>query len=149
METLFDPHTYHDLMRRVDALQPDAVRQWGQMSAAQMLEHVARALEVPVGKRASTQAVMGRLIGWIFRQRFLGPTPLSRNGPTAPGFVVQDEPDFVATKHRVRALLSEFHIAADRGCDGRVHGFFGPMSGAEWGVMQYKHVDHHLRQFGA
>jgi hypothetical protein len=30
-----------------------------------------------------------------------------------------------------------------------VHGFFGPLSGAEWGVSQYKHVDHHLRQFGA
>jgi hypothetical protein len=31
----------------------------------------------------------------------------------------------------------------------REWGFFGRMSGAEWGVTQYKHLDHHLRQFGA
>jgi len=30
-----------------------------------------------------------------------------------------------------------------------VHAFFGSLTGAEWGVSTYKHLDHHLRQFGA
>ena len=45
-------------------------------------------------------------------------------------------------------LLNEFHHLGERGCDGHVHGFFGKMSGHDWGVTQYKHMDHHLRQFG-
>ena len=34
------------------------------------------------------------------------------------------------------------------GLDGNVHPFFGRLSGKQWGETQYKHVDHHLRQFG-
>jgi hypothetical protein len=45
--------------------------------------------------------------------------------------------------------MRELHSKGERGCDGNVHRFFGRLSGAEWGVTQYKHLDHHLRQFGA
>jgi hypothetical protein len=46
-------------------------------------------------------------------------------------------------------LMREFQTKGEAACNGNVHSFFGRMSGAEWGVMQYKHLDHHLRQFGA
>ena len=46
-------------------------------------------------------------------------------------------------------LIRELHAMGEAGTNGHVHGFFGSMSGAEWGVTQYKHLDHHLRQFGA
>jgi hypothetical protein len=28
------------------------------------------------------------------------------------------------------------------------HPAFGRLSGAAWGALSYKHIDHHLRQFG-
>ena len=59
------------------------------------------------------------------------------------------EPDFQGTKEKVRALLSDLHAMGEKGCDGNVHRFFGRLTGAQWGVTQYKHLDHHLRQFGA
>lgn len=149
MDTLFDPVAYADIQRRLASISPDSPRQWGTMSVAQMLEHTARALEVAVGSKASKQAMLGTLIGWIFRRAFVGPKPFGRNAPTGPDFVVQGEPDFEQAKGRVSALLRELHGVAAQGCDGRVHGFFGRMTGAEWGVTQHKHVDHHLRQFGA
>jgi DNA-binding response OmpR family regulator len=62
---------------------------------------------------------------------------------------VKGEPEFAAAKARVRSLLDDFHAQGERGCEGRVHGFFGRLTGAEWGITQYKHLDHHLRQFGA
>jgi hypothetical protein len=62
--------------------------------------------------------------------------------------VVQGEPDFGRTKERVKTLLGEFHALGEQGCHGNIHGFFGRMTGAEWGVTQFKHMDHHLRQFG-
>ena len=149
MDTLFAPESYQQVLRRVDSLQPQSPRQWGKMSVGQMLEHTARAVEVAAGKRPSTQMFLGKLIGWIFRRGFVGPKPFSKDSPTGPDFIVQGAPDFAATKDRLKTLLAEFHALGEHGCDGNVHGFFGRMTGAEWGATQYKHLDHHLRQFGA
>jgi hypothetical protein len=118
------------------------------MTVTQMLEHTARALEVAAGKRESQQAFLGKIIGWMFRKGFVGPKPFSKNAPTGPDFVVRGEPDFDRTKERLETLLGEFHALGEQGCDGNIHGFFGRMTGAEWGVSQFKHLDHHLRQFG-
>jgi hypothetical protein len=148
METLFDTAVYGEVLRRVESIQPGSQRQWGKMTVAQMLEHTARALEVAAGKKESKQAFLGKIIGWIFRKGFVSPKPFPRNAPTGPDFVVQGEPDFGRTKERVKTLLGEFHALGEQGCDKNIHGFFGSMTGAEWGVTQFKHMDHHLRQFG-
>jgi hypothetical protein len=148
MQTLFDAQTHQDIVRRIESLRPDSARQWGRMSPAQALEHASRALEMAIGRKPSRQRLVGKLIGRFFRKDFLGEKPFPKNSPTGPDFIIKDEPDFAATKARILALLAEFHALGERGCDGHVHGFFGRMTGAEWGKTQFKHVDHHLRQFG-
>src|SRR4051812_18788358 len=150
MKSLFDPEAYEELVRRLDALRPDAPRQWGKMRPSEALEHVARALEMASGERPMKQAFIGKLIGWKFRKDFLGEKPFMKNAPTAPHFVVAgSDPDFHRTKERLKQVMKAFHAQGERGCDANVHGFLGKLTGAEWGVSQYKHVDHHLRQFGA
>ena len=150
MKTLFDRTTYEEIVRRVDAIQPGAERHWGKMTAAQMLEHSARALEVASGKKPVKQAFLGKAMSWIFRSNFVGEKPFAKNSPTGPEFIVTGiDPDFRRTQERVKTLLGEFYAIGEKGCDGRIHGFFGRMTGAEWGITQYKHMDHHLRQFGA
>jgi hypothetical protein len=93
--------------------------------------------------------LLGKLVGRFFRSDFVGPKPFGKNGPTGREFIVQGEPDFMKARERLRSLLEEFHRDGESACDRRVHGFFGRLSGAEWGITQYKHIDHHLRQFGA
>ena len=149
METLFDPAVYQAIVRRVESLLPGSERQWGKMTPAQMMEHTSRALDMATGRKPSKQVWLGKMIGWTVRKSFVGEKPFSKNGPTGPDFIVRDEPDFSGTKARLTAVLAEFHALGERGCDGNIHGFFGKMTGAEWGVTQYKHLDHHLRQFGA
>jgi hypothetical protein len=150
MNTLFDPATCKDVLRRIESIRLDAERQWGKMTVAQMLEHTARALETAAAKKPVKQAPLGKMIGWIFRSDFVGEKPFRRNAPTGPEFVVTGiDPDFRPTQERVKTLLLEFHALGEKGCDGNIHPFFGRMTGSEWGVTQYKHMDHHLRQFGA
>ncbi|MEO6223197.1 MAG: DUF1569 domain-containing protein [Vicinamibacterales bacterium] len=148
MQTLFDSQTYEDVVRRITTLRVDSARQWGKMSPAQMLEHTSRALEMAIGKKPVSQALIGKLIGWTVRKHFVGEKPFSKNGPTAPWLIVAGEPDFADVQAKTTTLLREFHELGAQGCEGHVHGFFGTMSGAEWGVTQFKHLDHHLRQFG-
>lgn len=148
MKSLFDQSTYDEVISRLDRLAPDTARQWGKMSPAQMLEHCARALEMATGKKPMPQALLGKLIGWIFKNQFLGEKPFPKDSPTGPDFIVKDAPDFAATAARTKALIKEFHLLGEAKTDGNIHGFFGRLSGKEWGETQYKHLDHHLRQFG-
>ena len=148
MRTIFDSDTHEELFDRLGKLTPDAERQWGKMSPAQMMEHTARALEMATGQKPMQQAFIGKAIGWIFRNKFLGPEPFPKNSPTGPTLIIKDDPNFEPTRERLRALISDFHGLGIGGTDGNIHGFFGPLTGKQWGETQYKHVDHHLRQFG-
>ena len=147
MKSIFDKTAFDEISARLEKLQPDAGRQWGKMSPAQMLEHCSRALEMATGKNPVQQAFLGKMIGWIFKKGFLGDKPFPKNSPTAPDFVVKEEPDLEATRARLKNLITEFHQLGEAGTDGNIHGFFGKLSGTGWGFTQYKHLDHHLRQF--
>jgi hypothetical protein len=150
VKTIFDATAYGDIVRRLESLQPGAQRQWGKMTAAQMLEHTARVAEIATGNRRLKQMFPGKMIAWFFRKDFVGEKPFGRNAPTGSDFIATGlDPDFNAARARLISILSDLHALGGKGCDGNIHPFFGRMTGAEWGVTQYKHVDHHLRQFGA
>ena len=148
MKTIFDAETHGEVLERLSKLSPDSERQWGKMSPAQMMEHSARALEMATGQKPMQQAFIGKAIGWIFKKKFLGEEPFLQNSPTGPTLIIQDEPDFEQTRTRLTGLVNDFHALGDSGTEGNIHGFFGRLSGKEWGETQYKHLDHHLRQFG-
>ncbi len=148
MKTIFDAETHAELLERLDRLAQDNERQWGKMSPSQMMEHNAVALEMATGKVPMQQAFLGKAIGWIFKDGFLGEKPMPKNAPTGPTLKIQNEPDFEATRERLKGLISDFHRLGESGTDGNIHGFFGPLTGRQWGETQYKHVDHHLQQFG-
>ena len=148
MKSIFEPSTHAELLERLSRLTPDAERQWGKMTAGQMMEHTSRALEMATGQIPMKQLFIGKAIGWIFKGKFLGEKPFPQNAPTGPSLIIKDEPDFEATRQRLIALINDFRELGESGSHGNVHGFFGPLTGKQWGVTQYKHVDHHLRQFG-
>ena len=149
MKTLFEATAYQEILRRLDSLHANSPRQWGKMTVSQMLEHTARVLEMAAGTKPRKQIALGKLISWAFRKGFVGPDPFARNRPTGPDYVITHEPELDQARDRVKSTLAVFHNLGEAGCDGNVHGFFGKLNGREWGITQYKHLDHHLRQFGA
>lgn len=148
MKSIFEAETRDELIERIERLGPDAERQWGKMSPGQMMEHTARALEMATGRKPMEHKLIGKLIGWAFKGGFLSERPMPRNAPTGPTLRITDDPEFDATRERLKELISEFHTLGESGTEGNIHGFFGRLTGKQWGETQYKHVDHHLRQFG-
>jgi hypothetical protein len=148
MKTLFDSGTYGEMLERLGNLAPDSERKWGKMSPSQMMEHTARALEMATGDVPMKQAFLGKAIGWIFKGKFLGEQPFPQNSPTGPTLIIKNDPEFETTRARLRDLITKFHNLGEGGTDGNIHGFFGSLTGKQWGETQFKHVDHHLRQFG-
>jgi hypothetical protein len=148
MLNLFDAQDRQAIARRLETLQPSSPRQWGKMNPSQMMAHCAAALEVACGDRRKPQAFIGRVLAPFVRKSVLGEKPFGRNSPTDPDFIITDDRDFDAERQRLTGLLERFCERGSAGADGQVHSFFGRMNGDEWGRLMYKHLDHHLRQFG-
>ena len=148
MNSLFHPADREALSRRIAALEPAAQRQWGKMDPAQALLHCAIGLEAATGSRPMKQVFLGKLITPFIRGRVLGPKPFRKNSPTDPTFVVSDARDFEAERTRFATTIDPFIQRGPGAAAKETHAFFGRLSGDEWGRLMYKHLDHHLRQFG-
>jgi hypothetical protein len=150
MPNLYEPATVEEVKARLARLTPESERLWGTMSAAQAMAHCAAALEIPLGDRApSREKLVLRLLGRIIKPLALGnDRPMRRNSPTSKDLVVQDERDFGVERERLSALIDRFAAGGPQGCTTAPHSFFGPLTPEEWGELMYKHLDHHLRQFG-
>ena len=149
MKSMFEKDVPDEILRRINSLNAGTQHVWGKMGVAQMLAHVCTTLEVASGKRTARRLLIGRILGPLFRKRYLDDSEFTKSSPTHPTFVVTDERDFVKEKERLVRLVREFADAGEAGVTKEPHSFFGMLSPAEWGIGTYKHLDHHLRQFGA
>jgi len=148
MKSLFDQADRNALLQRLDKLQAGSPRQWGKMNAAQMVTHCTRALEAATGDRPMKQKLIGKILMPFFRKSILGEKPFSRNSPTDPSFIVADERELSTERQHLTDVIAKFVARGPDAAGNETHAFFGAMTGQEWGETMYKHIDHHLRQFG-
>jgi hypothetical protein len=145
---MFNPADRDALSRRFAALEPGAKAQWGRMEPAQMLRHCATSLEDALGTRPVKQVFLGKLVTPFIRAQVFGTKPFRRDAPTDPTYVVSAPQDFQAELSRLATLIDRLVQRGAAKTEGLVHPFFGHLSGEKWGRLVYKHLDHHLRQFG-
>ena len=149
MKNLFEPARAEEVKERLARLRPESARQWGKMSPTQALAHCSTAMEWAVGDRLAPRMFLGRILGGMIKPKVVGnDEPMRRNSPTVPTLVVADERDLAKERERLRALLDRFAAAGPAGCTKHPHSFFGRLTPEEWAILMYKHLDHHLRQFG-
>jgi hypothetical protein len=149
MKNLFEAGRVEEVKRRIAKIRPDSERQWGTMKPAQALEHCSRGVETALGDKTPPRVLIGRMLGWIVKPKVMGnDEPLRRNSPTAKSLVVQDERDLETERARLCGLIDRFAGGGPAGCTAHPHAFFGPLTPDEWAILMYKHLDHHLRQFG-
>jgi hypothetical protein len=147
---LHDSTLAAEVRSRLARLQPTAQAQWGRMSVSQALAHLSAALEMAVGDQKPPRMLAGPFFGGVVKRVVMrDDSPLKRNTPTAPTLLVKDDRDFERERQRLDALIQRFCEGGEAICSTHPHTFFGPMTPREWAVLQYKHLDHHLRQFGA
>jgi hypothetical protein len=146
MSLLHDPTTREAIRSRLNGLQPDARRQWGKMTVDQMLRHLNIALGATLGQGDYTPMKMP-MPGPLFRF-FVVNMPWPKGAPTHPEFVCGERYDFSAEKARCLTLIDEF---TKKPMDSAwpESPLFGRVTGKFNSRLQAKHLDHHLRQFGA
>ena len=148
MKTMFDSADREAILGRLETLRPDSQRQWGKMNPAQALCHCAIAMVACTGHRPMKQKLIGKILMPFFKKSLLGEKPWSRNSPTDPSFIVADEHELNAERARLKGLIQEFVDRGPAAAGNETHAFFGKLTGQQWGEVMYKHLDHHLQQFG-
>jgi hypothetical protein len=152
MSTVANHRTLGSLVERLRQLRPDTPRGWGTLTAGEMLCHLGDAHESVLGTRIPPGPPAARapspLLKWI---ALYTPVPWPKGVKTRPGVnpkIDGTKPgDFERDRARAIASLEQLAIAASGGLPP-THFRFGRMSVRDWHRWAYRHVSHHLRQFG-
>ena len=147
MSSLFDAETRDAILGRIGRLAPDRTPLWGRFTAPQMVCHVSCSLRQGLGE-LETGPPSGPLshapLNWLVIH--LLPWPKGK-GRSPPEFLATRPTTWQADLSRLRDLIRRF-AARGAGAQWPPSRVFGRISGRSWGVLEHKHLDHHLRQFG-
>jgi hypothetical protein len=148
MQSLFDTATYNSIVSRISTLSPQSERQWGKMNVSQMLAHCSNVVETGLGDKTLKPNFIFALIGPLLKKKLYDESPFKKSLPTDKSFIVADEREFENEKSRLLGLLKRFYEDQGTVVGSKKHPFFGKLTKEQWAMGTYKHVDHHLQQFG-
>jgi hypothetical protein len=146
MKTLFDRTTRDELIARIRNLDENSAAQWGTMNVYEMIQHCTTWDEGVLNDVKLKQALLGKIFGGFALKRVLkDDEPIRKNSPTSPRLRIKGTGDVEAAKATWIANLQRFE---NYRTPEYMHEFFGKMTREQVGQLGYKHMDHHLLQFG-
>jgi hypothetical protein len=150
MKSLFNAADNQSIIDRINKLTPSSKGLWGKMNVEQMLAHARMPLLAVYGKeKMSKRNLISFLFGKMAKKQFItSDKPFARNSPTDKKFIITNPQNFEKEKQELIENVKEFVVRGTNGITKEPHGFFGNLSPEEWDKLQYKHLDHHLSQFG-
>ena len=133
---------------RVRSLSASSTARWGSMEVAGMLQHLRLSALMTLGELSLPSANKRAFQVFPLKHLILYVLPFPKGAPTAPKLKPDGAASFEEERAAVLELLERIGTGLREGV-GPAHPLFGPLTWREWGVVTYKHADHHLRQFGA
>lgn len=147
MKSIFDETAYNEIIDRVNQLQNSSKGLWGKMTVGQMLWHCQGPIAVSLGKQAikKPSLIIGLLMK-AFKSAMYNDKLWKQNIPTAKDYVANETKDFTLEKEKLGTLIQELYND-QQNAPWITHPVFGDFTAEQWGQLNYKHLDHHLRQF--
>jgi hypothetical protein len=138
-----------EVINRIEKLSSQTQPVWGKMNVAQMLAHCCVSYEyIYENKYKPPGFLMKLILKNMVKKIVVNESPYKRNNRTAPDFLITDERDFEIEKERLIAYILKTQELGKSYFKGKESHSFGKLSCTEWNNMFYKHLDHHLTQFG-
>ncbi len=148
-KNIFQLADVNEVITRIQRLNEDSKSLWGKMSVAQMLAHCNVTYEMVFENiHPKPNLILKFILKMLIKKTVVNETPYKHNSNTAPQFIMKDSKEF--EKERVR-LVNYIYKTQELGelyFDGKESHSFGVLTKSEWNNMFYKHLDHHLSQFG-
>jgi hypothetical protein len=146
---IFNQEDYTQILSRIHLLNADAQKHWGKMSLPQMLEHCSIQLKMALGMLPDSSKTGPAIFRTVFgRWMGLYAFPWPKGSATPPVMNMQTNDvtvrDFNFEKQQLIDLLQQVQQKESY----HAHAFFGAINKKDWGRLIWKHLDHHLKQFG-
>lgn len=147
MKTLFAEQHRSGILARIGRVTSASRPVWGKMNAEKMLGHLVESMRMAIGEldvRPKNTPIRFPPL----RQLLVYWLPWPKGVPTAPELLPSNPRNVEESKRELERLVSLF---AARGNERNwpQHPAFGNLGRRGWGVLAWRHLDHHLRQFGA
>lgn len=149
LANIFTKPVSDGVISRINKLTPETRPLWGKMDVAQMLAHCCVTYEMVYdNKHPKPNFLMRLMLKSFVKKLVVNEAPYPRNSRTAPAFLISGPKDFEKEKYRLTDYIIRTQQLGEAHFDGKESHSFGPLNITEWNNMFYKHLDHHLSQFG-
>lgn len=147
---IFSEKVSSDIIDRINRLNHESKPKWGKMNVAQMLAHCCVTYEYVYepDKYPKPGFLMRFILKSMVKKSVVNEIKYKQNLRTGPDFVIADKKDFEYEKNRLTQFIKRVQYEGGQSFDGRISRSFGKLNRTEWNNMFYKHLDHHLSQFG-
>jgi len=145
VKNLFDPGVKQEIVDRINKLTPESKALWGKMNVGQMLAHCQMPIGVAFGEHQLKGSFILKLIGPLFKSVLYNDKPYKRSLPTDKSFIMTGSKDFKQERDK---LLEMIHHFSETKMINEKHPAFGKLTKEQWSKATWKHLDHHLQQFG-
>jgi hypothetical protein len=151
MKNIFDQSISNEVITRINTLTPTTTPNWGKMNAPQMLAHcnVTYEFVYEPQKHKKPNFIIRFILKSFVKQVVVGEVPFKQNGSTSPDFIMTGtNKNFEIEKQRLITFITKAQQDGAVFFDGKESHGFGVLNTQEWNNLFYKHLDHHLTQFG-
>jgi len=149
LPNIFNKDISEKVIQRIDHLKEDTQPNWGKMNVSEMLAHCNVAYEmVYENKHPKPNFFMKVMMKSFVKKIVTSETLYKRNAQTAPAFKIKNSRNFEAEKIRLIDYINKTQKLGANNFDNKESHSFGKLSANEWNNMFYKHLNHHLNQFG-
>lgn len=143
---LFHAGVKQQIINRINKLTPQSQAQWGKMNVAQMLAHCKMPIGVALGTHTIKSNPFKRMLLSLFKSMLWNEKPYKQGLPTDKSFITTGtETDFTREKKALTDTIEQF---TETNMVTNIHPVFGKLTKEQWSMACWKHLDHHLQQFG-
>lgn len=149
LPSLYNKSVSEDIINRINKLTPETQPLWGTMDVARMLAHCCVTYEYIFDERNDKPNFFVKFMLKAFvKSAVVSETPYKHNERTGPAFLIANERDFEKEKTRLVNYINRVVEKGESFFQGKASNSFDVLTPTEWNNLMYKHLDHHLRQFG-
>ena len=147
MKSIWQDEDRREITDRVGRVAWDRRAEWGKFTAPRMVCHLADSLKMAMGDlKVASKRLPIRYPP--LKQLVIYVAPFPKGAPTAPELLAREPAEWTSDIADLQGLLARAGSARTTDTWPE-HPAFGALSTRAWGVLIYRHMDHHLKQFGA
>ena len=150
LPNIFQKNVTDEFISRINKLTMNTNPVWGKMNVSQMLAHCCityqYVYEPQIFKKPNF--FMAWVLKTFVKKSVINEIPYKHNLQTGPDFIIKDDRDFEKEKSRLICFLQKSQQDGEDFYNDKESFSFGKLNIIEWNNMFYKHLNHHLTQFG-